>query len=67
MNNADSFAIVFDEIWKTDISKPENSQLDQEGKINLAFSKIGSHPFLINNPSQAKAVALFRIRLLDLK
>ena len=47
--------------------KSENSELSQEQKISMAFSKIKDHPFLINEPSKAKEVAIFRIRLLNLK
>ena len=67
MNNADSFAMAFDEIWKKDISKLKESELDQGKKMDLALKKIEDHPFLQNNPSKAREVAQFRIRLLDLK
>ena len=67
MNNADSFAMVFDDIWKSNIANLNNPQLGDEEKINLALSKIKDHPFLLNNPSKAKSIAEFRIRLLNLK
>ena len=67
MNNADGFAMAFDEVWGNEISKLKDSELTQEEKISLVFSKIDDHPFLIENPIQAKEVAIFRIRLLDLK
>ncbi len=66
MNNADSFAIAFDEIWKTDIANLKEEELNKEEKINLALSKIKDHPFLINNPSTAEQVAKFRVSLLQL-
>tara|TARA_Y100001968_G_scaffold288467_1_gene290755 strand:- start:996 stop:1199 length:204 start_codon:yes stop_codon:yes gene_type:complete len=67
MNNADSFAISFDNIWKNNISTLKDEELDLEQKINLALSKISDHPFLVNNPSKAREVAEFRIRLLKLR
>ena len=66
MNNADSFSMAFDNIWKQDIAKIKNAKIDQKEKINIAFSKIEDHPFLKNNPSKAREIALFRIRLLNL-
>ena len=67
MNNADSFAMAFDQIWNKEISKLETKKMAQDEKIDLAFSKIEEHPFLINNPSEARQVAKFRIRLLQLQ
>ena len=67
MNNADSFAMAFDEAWKQEISNRELKEMTQEKKIDLALSKITDHPFLSNNPSEARKVARFRIRLLNLK
>ena len=67
MNNADSFAIAFDEAWKTVIAKAKETSLDQTEKINLVLCKIEDHPFLIENPEKAREVAIFRIKLLNLK
>ena len=67
MNNADSFAIAFDETWKNSIKEAEESTLNQEQKINFALSKIENHPFVINSPLKAREIARFRIRLLNLK
>tara|TARA_Y100001968_G_scaffold269976_1_gene260970 strand:+ start:6080 stop:6286 length:207 start_codon:yes stop_codon:yes gene_type:complete len=67
MNNADSFAMAFDETWKTTINNSSTiSDLDQMEKINLVLSKIKGHPFLENQPAQALEVAKFRLRLLKL-
>ena len=64
-NNADSFAMAFDEAWKD--STLENIQdLNIEERIQITFEKIKNHPFLIENPNQAKNLALFRIKLLGL-
>ena len=66
MNNADSFAMAFDETWKTCINNSPTSDLDQNEKIKLVLSKIKGHPFLENHPSKALEVAKFRLRLLKL-
>ena len=67
MTNADSFAMAFDEIWKNYISKLSQSELDPSEKLKIALSKIEDHPFFIKSPQQAKEVAEFRIRLLNLE
>ncbi len=67
VNNADSFAMAFDEVWKNHIATLSESKLNSDEKIKMAFLKIKDHPFLINNPSEAIDVAKFRIRLLQLK
>ena len=64
-NNADSFAIAFDAAWNDcNLGNEKDKKIDQ--KIQLAFEKIKTHPFLIDNPIQAKNIALFRIKLLGL-
>ena len=64
-NNADSFAMAFDAAWNDcDLGNEKNKKIEQ--KIQIAFEKIKTHPFLIENPIQAKQVALFRIKLLGL-
>ena len=65
-NNADSFAMAFDEAWKNcDLGNNKDIKIDE--KIGIAFEKIKHHPFLISNPIQSKNLALFRIKLLGLK
>ena len=64
-NNADSFAMAFDEAWKNFDTGKEND-IKIEEKIEIAFEKIKTHPFLIENPIQSKNIALFRIKLLGL-
>ena len=64
-NNADSFAMAFDASWK-DCDLGDNQDLTIDEKIELAFEKIKTHPFLISNPIQSKNIALFRIKLLGL-
>ena len=64
-NNADSFAMAFDEAWK-DSTLENNQDLNIEERIQITFEKIKNHPFLIENPKQSKNLALFRIKLLGL-
>ena len=64
-NNADSFAMAFDAAWNDcDLGNEKNKKIEE--KIQIIFEKIKTHPFLIENPIQAKNVALFRIKLLGL-
>ena len=54
-NNADSFAISFDEEWeKIDC---ENLNL----KIDKVFDLLSDHPFLVSSPENARKIAEFRI------
>ena len=64
-NNADSFAMAFDAAWNDyDLGNEKDTEIEQ--KIKITFEKIKTHPFLIENPIQAKNIALFRIKLLGL-
>ena len=65
-NNADSFAIIFDEAWKKNKFKDED-KLSNEQKIIKIIETNKDHPFVQNNPSQALSVAKFRLRLLQLE
>ena len=54
-DNADSFAISFDEEW-------ENIDCDDlRLKIDKVFELLSNHPFLISNPEYARKIAEFRI------
>ena len=54
-DNADSFAISFDEEW-------ENVDCDDlRLKINKVLEILSDHPFFISNPENAKKMAEFRI------
>ena len=54
-NNADSFAMSFDEEWeKIDCE-------DSLVKIDKVFELLSDHPFLISNPENARKIAEFRI------
>ena len=49
-DNADSFAISFDEEWiKIDCEDPRS-------KMDKVFDNLSDHPFLISNPENAKKV-----------
>ena len=54
-NNADSFAMSFDEEWK---------KIDCEDlrlKIDQIFAILSDHPFLVSSPENARKMAEFRI------
>ncbi len=54
-NNADSFAISFDEEWqKVDCN-------DKVQKINKVIEILSDHPFVISNLENARKIAEFRI------
>ena len=54
-DNADSFAMSFDEEW-------ENIDSDDiRYKIDKVFELLSDHPFLISNPENARKMAEFRI------
>ena len=54
-NNADSFAISFDEEWQ----KVNCNDINQ--KLNKVIDNLSDHPFAIANPDNAKNIARFRI------
>ena len=54
-DNADSFAISFDEEWKN--IDCENSRL----RMDKVLENLSDHPFLISNPENARKMAEFRI------
>ena len=54
-DNADSFAMSFDEEWKN--IDCENSRL----RMDKVLENLSDHPFLISNPENARKMAEFRI------
>jgi hypothetical protein len=54
-DNADSFAMSFDEEWKS--IDCDDLQL----KIDKIFELLSDHPFLVSNPEIARKIAEFRI------
>ena len=65
-NNADSFAMIFDEAWKKSKPKAEDN-LTNEAKIEKIIEENKDHPFIKNSRSEAMNVAKFRLRLLQLE
>jgi len=54
-DNADSFAMSFDEEW-------ENVDCDDtRSKLDKVFELLSEHPFLMSNPENARKMAEFRI------
>ena len=66
-NNADSFAMAFDDAWKEFSAREKQSALNTEEKLRLILSEIQNHPFLKNNSEQAEEIVRFRLRLLNLE
>ena len=54
-DNADSFAMSFDEQWENIDCK------DLRLKIDKVFELLSEHPFLVSNPENARKLAEFRI------
>ena len=54
-DNADSFAISFDEEWK------KIDCDDLRLKIDKVFELLSEHPFLVSNPVNARKMAEFRV------
>ena len=57
-NNADSFAISFDEEWQRFECE------DESLKINKVIGLLSDHPFVKSNPETAFKIANFRIKSL---
>ena len=54
-NNADSFAISFDEEWQNIDCE------DLRLKIEKVLQILSDHPFLVSNPENARKMAEFRV------
>ncbi len=59
-NNADSFAMSFDDEW----GKIECN--DIKFKIEKTIENLADHPFVISNPEMARNIANFRINSLKI-
>ena len=65
-NNADSFAMLFDEEWKrNEFTGKSNLSTDQ--KIKKIIENNKDHPFINSSRSEAFSIAKFRLRLLKLE
>ncbi len=65
-NNADSYAQAFDEAWQEHGRREPSHGLSSADKLDLILCRIADHPFAQDDPSQARQVAEFRVRLLGL-
>lgn len=65
-DNADSFAMVFDEAWQQLQRRPAARELALDEKKRQVMETCADHPFMISQPAMAEQVADFRIRLLGL-
>lgn len=65
-NNADGFAMVFDPAWKECRKSAEFADQSLDEKIETVIEQLSEHPFVQSEPEQARQVAQFRVRLLDL-
>ncbi len=65
-NNPDGFAMVFDRRWKELDSLENFKTLSIDARIEKVFQTMGEHPFLQSAPEQARQIATFRVRLLNL-
>ena len=54
-NNADSFAISFDDEWQ------KINCNDISHKIDKIIKNLSDHPFVISNPENARNIAKFRV------
>ena len=66
-NNADSFAMAFDDAWRNYSSKNDVGLKNKEEKLRNILNELKMHPFLKSSPKEAKQIARFRLRLLKLE
>jgi len=65
-NNADGFAMVFDPAWKECLRRGELENKSVDERIETVINHLNDHPFVQSEPTQARQVAQFRVRLLEL-
>lgn len=65
-NNADSFAQAFDEAWQAHSRQEPSHGLSAAEKLETILTLVADHPFAQTDPSMARQVGAFRIRLLRL-
>jgi hypothetical protein len=63
-DNADSFAMVFDEAWKRHSFEHPNHGLSVDQKLEQILAQVSEHPFALSSPETSRQVAQFRTRLL---
>jgi hypothetical protein len=64
--NPDGFAMVFDRTWKHLAKAEQFADLSIDQRIDAVTEKMEDHPFLQAEPEQARQIAIFRVRLLNL-
>ncbi len=65
-NNADSFAMAFDDAWNRNKSNTKDTTKSTQEKLESALLEVKEHPFFLENPTKAKEIGEFRLRLLNL-
>ena len=65
-NTPDGFAMVFDRTWKHLAKAEQFADLSIDQRIDAVIEKMEDHPFLLAEPEQARQIAIFRVRLLNL-
>ena len=58
--------MVFDPAWKECRKSAEFADQSLYEKIETVIEQLSEHPFVQSEPEQARQVAQFRVRLLDL-
>lgn len=58
--------MVFDRTWKQSAATKEFEALSIDERIDDVIRQMNDHPFLQTEPEQARQVAIFRVRLLNL-
>ncbi len=56
--------MAFDEKWKSMHKTTSGKSLEE--KLKIVMDALTDHPFLLNEPKEARNVAFFRIKLLNL-
>jgi len=65
-NNADSFAMAFDQAWNQWPGPAVITDRDRSQRLDAVLDSLAEHPFVKHSAERARDVALFRIRLLGL-
>ena len=65
-NNPDGFAMVFDRTWKQSAKTEHFADLSIDQRIEVVIESMNDDPFLQEEPEQARKIAIFRVRLLNL-
>ena len=58
--------MVFDPAWKECLRRGELENKSVDEKIETVINHLNDHPFVQSEPTQARQVAQFRVRLLEL-